>query len=188
MKTGDHRNEHPFLWAIRPDVVLEGGGENEVIPEELEMGAKENGYVVDWAPQEKVQAHSSIGGFLTHRGWNSISESVMARVPLICYLDRNDQNINSQLLSKVLRIGIELEACDRSTIETTVRTLMGSQREEFQKSVDKIARCARDGIGLGGSSSRNFEILLKDIEEIKQKNCGGKNLPHFLLTMLMPNN
>lgn len=157
---------HPFLWVIHPDVILDEEKET-VIPEELQKGAKENGYVVDWAPQEEVLAHKAVGGFVTHCGWNSILESVMSRIPLICWPYTSDQNINADLVSNVLRIGVELENCDRSTIESTVRDLMDSRKEEFQNSIDKIAKYGQDGIGHGGSSNQNFEILVEDIKRIK---------------------
>ncbi|XP_015897045.2 7-deoxyloganetic acid glucosyl transferase [Ziziphus jujuba] len=159
---------HPFLWVIHSDVVLDEEREN-VMPEELQKGAKENGYIVDWAPQEEVLVHNSVGGFLTHCGWNSMLESLMARIPLICWPHSNDQNLNTEFVTKVLRIGVELEASDRSTVEATVRTLMGSQREEFQRSVDKIAKCAQDGIGHGGSSNHNLEMLVRDIKMMQLK-------------------
>lgn len=141
--------------------------EEQAIPEEFQIGAKEKGYIVDWAPQEEVLAHHAVGGFFTHSGWNSILESIMTRVPLMCWPQASDQPINTELISKVLRIGLELEACDRSTIQTTVETLMGSKREEFRESVNRIAKCAADAIKQGGSSNHNIEILVADMEKIK---------------------
>ncbi|XP_015897171.4 7-deoxyloganetic acid glucosyltransferase [Ziziphus jujuba] len=158
---------HRFLWVVRPDVILEEEGENVIIPEQLQVGAKENGYIVDWAPQEQVLAHNAVGGFLTHCGWNSILESIIARIPMICWPHTNDQNINTDLVCKVLKIGIELEAFNRSSVKSTVETLMGSKRKALQKSVDKFANCAQDGIGHGGSSNHNLEMLVTDIKKIK---------------------
>ncbi|XP_024934773.3 7-deoxyloganetic acid glucosyl transferase [Ziziphus jujuba] len=157
---------HPFLWVIRPDVILSEAEHG--IPEELKIGAKEKGYIVDWAPQEEVLSHQAVGGFFTHCGWNSISESIMARIPMMCWPLMYDQLINSDLITKVLRIGVELEACDRSTIETTIKTLMETRREEFQNSVNRMAKSAEDGIGQGGSSNLNIEILVQHIKKMKQ--------------------
>lgn len=155
---------HPFLWVIRPGAIL---GDEDVIPKELEKGQKERGYIVDWAPQEEVLAHRSLGGFLNQSGWNSILESIVAKVPMICWPYSGDHFINTQCVTKVWKIGVELEAWDRLTIKSTVKELMESRREEFQESMNKAAKWAQDSISEGGSSSHSLEKLIKDIKEIK---------------------
>ncbi|XP_060671451.1 7-deoxyloganetic acid glucosyltransferase-like [Ziziphus jujuba] len=158
---------HPFLWVLRPDVILCEEGEHVIVPQELQKGANEKGLIVDWARQEQVLGHDSIGGFLTHCGWNSILESIVARIPLICWPQTSDQNINADLVSNVLGAGLELEACDRLIVRRAVENLMGSKREELQNSIDRIAKCAQDVIGAGGSSIHNLGILVEDIKKIK---------------------
>lgn len=156
---------YPFLWVIRPDVLFDDT--DSVIQKEFQVGPKENGYVVDWAPQEQVLAHHAVGGFLTHTGWNSILESIMARVPVICWPNWGDQCINSECVVKLWRIGVQLDAIDRSSIRSTINTLMGNRRDEFQRSVDTIAKLAEYSITDGGSSYKNVETLVNDIKKIK---------------------
>ncbi|KAK0585479.1 hypothetical protein LWI29_029154 [Acer saccharum] len=71
----------PFLWVVRPDLIV---GESGIDPMELEIVTMERGFIVSRAPQEKVLAHPAVGGFLTHTGWNSTIESINAGVPMIC--------------------------------------------------------------------------------------------------------
>jgi UDP:flavonoid glycosyltransferase YjiC (YdhE family) len=155
-----------FLWAIRRDTISDAKGE-QAIPVELQEGTKERGLLVDWAPQEEVLAHPSTGGFLTHSGWNSTLESIVAGVPMICWPQIGDQQINSRWVSEVWRIGLDIkDTCDRSTVETMIRTLMKDGREEIMMSMDRIAKLARDCVGQGGSSYHNLDMLIEDIGKI----------------------
>ena len=45
-----------FLWAIRPNLVTQKDGEDQ-IPLELIEGTNDRGYMVGWVPQEEVLAH-----------------------------------------------------------------------------------------------------------------------------------
>ncbi|MQL74390.1 hypothetical protein Taro_006753 [Colocasia esculenta] len=60
----------PFLWVIRPDLVA------AVLPESVFEETAGRGFLTSWCPQEEVLANPSIGGFLTHGGWNSMPESI----------------------------------------------------------------------------------------------------------------
>ncbi|KAJ9175820.1 hypothetical protein P3X46_014332 [Hevea brasiliensis] len=120
-----------FLWVIRPESVINQDGDNlGEIPEELQEGGKERGYVVKWAPQEEVLAHKAIGGFLTHSGWNSTLESIAAGVPMICWPYFGDQQVNSRYVSEIWKLGLDMkDVCDRRVVEKIVNDLMVDRRE-----------------------------------------------------------
>ena len=63
-----------------------------------------------WVDQHAVLQHPSVGWFLTHGGWNSVSESLVQGIPLILWpLQQTDQAINSALLStRKNALGFEL--------------------------------------------------------------------------------
>ncbi|GFZ04312.1 UDP-Glycosyltransferase superfamily protein [Actinidia rufa] len=75
---GISNSNHPFLWIIRPDLVVAGDGEGWALPPVFLENTRERGLIASWCPQEKVLNHSSIGGFFTSCGWNSVLESISA--------------------------------------------------------------------------------------------------------------
>ncbi|KAF8396850.1 hypothetical protein HHK36_018485 [Tetracentron sinense] len=156
-------SEKPFLWVMRSDFVAGKEGMRQ-IPAELVDGTKERGCLVGWAPQEEVLAHTSVGGFLTHSGWNSTLESVFSGVPMICWPYFADQQINSRFVGEVWKLGLDMkDKCDRGTVENMVKELIEGRREELTKSADKMAKLARRSVSEGGSSYSNFDRLIQDI-------------------------
>ena len=155
-----------FLWVIRPDLVKGKNGEIE-IPAELEEGTKQRGYMVGWTPQEKVLCHEAVGGFLTHSGWNSTLESIVAGKPMICWPYGFDQQVNSRFVSNVWNLGLDMkDLCDRETVAKMVNDVMVNRKEEFVRSATEIANLARRSVNPGGSSYANFDRLVEDIRNL----------------------
>ncbi|MBA0559705.1 hypothetical protein Golob_016658 [Gossypium lobatum] len=47
-------SKHPFLWIVRPDVVM---GESAVLPEEFFEEVKDRGFITSWCPKDRVLSH-----------------------------------------------------------------------------------------------------------------------------------
>ncbi|XVE96981.1 hypothetical protein REPUB_Repub02eG0271000 [Reevesia pubescens] len=153
----------PFLWVIRPNSIT-GEDDPGKILMELEERTKGNGLIVSWAPQEEVLAHPAVGGFLTHSGWNSTLESIYAGVPMICWPAVADQQVNSRCVSDVWKIGFDMkDSCEKLIVEKMVRDLMEDKREEIMKSMEEIAKQARESVNEGGSSYSNLGKLIEEI-------------------------
>ncbi|KAL2941172.1 Zeatin O-glucosyltransferase [Bienertia sinuspersici] len=71
------------------------------LPQEYEEKIKHKGIVVrDWAPQIEILAHESIGGFMSHCGWNSCIESLSMGVPIVAWSMHSDQLRNALLVKQ----------------------------------------------------------------------------------------
>ncbi|OIT38463.1 PREDICTED: UDP-glucose iridoid glucosyltransferase-like [Nicotiana attenuata] len=151
-----------FLWVIRPDSIT-GSDWKLVFAENLKRGIDKRGYIVEWAPQKEVLAHSAIGGFWSHCGWNSTLESICEGVPLICRPCFGDQNVNSRYVSHVWRVGIMLEnELERDEIERAVRKLMVSEQgEEMRQKAMDFKLKIENSLTENGSSYQCLDDLVK---------------------------
>ncbi|BAT84710.1 hypothetical protein LR48_Vigan03g169500 [Vigna angularis] len=104
-----------FLWVLRapsnlPSAAYLESAEEEplqFLPKGFLERTKEKGFVVAlWAPQVQILGHSSVGGFLSHCGWNSVLESVQEGVPLITWPLFAEQRMNAVMLAEGLKVAL----------------------------------------------------------------------------------
>ncbi|KNA10423.1 hypothetical protein SOVF_144530 isoform A [Spinacia oleracea] len=158
-----------FLWVIRPNLII-GNDQDTQAQDGLLEGTKERGYMVGWVPQEEVLAHRAVGGFLTHSGWNSTLESIVAGVPMLCWPYFADQQVNSRFVSEVWRIGLDMkDTCDRTIVENMINDLMERKKDELERSMDRISHLAKRSISEGGSSYSNLNHLIEEIKLMSKK-------------------
>ncbi|KAI4377217.1 hypothetical protein MLD38_014883 [Melastoma candidum] len=81
-----------FLWSLKPlpheasyrvrddYATFEG-----IIPEGFLGRTAEVGRVMGWVPQAEILSPPSVGGFVSHCGWNSILESIWSGVPIAAW-------------------------------------------------------------------------------------------------------
>ncbi|KAK9050827.1 hypothetical protein SSX86_030201 [Deinandra increscens subsp. villosa] len=100
------KSNHSFLWIIRPNLVI---GDSAVLPQEFLAETSDRGLLTGWCSQEEVLSHPSIGGFLTHSGWNSTIESISSGVPMICWPFFADQQPNCWWSCNKWRIAMEID-------------------------------------------------------------------------------
>lgn len=168
---------HRFLWVIRPDSIKGQKLEDEEFLKELNRDANEMGLILSWVPQEEVITHPAIGGFLTHSGWNSTLESIIAGVPMICWPHYVDQQVTSRFVSEVWKVGLDMkDTCDRSIIENMVKNII-ERKYEFDQSAERLSKLARESVVEGGSSHFELDRLVGDIKMLSMKGvANGKFL------------
>uniref|UniRef100_A0A7N2N2Y4 Glycosyltransferase n=2 Tax=Quercus lobata TaxID=97700 RepID=A0A7N2N2Y4_QUELO len=155
-------SKQPFLWVIRPDLVV---GESGTLPLEFEIETKERSLIISWCPQEEVLSHPSVGGFLTHCGWNSIIESLSAGVPMLCCPFIADQQTNCKYTCNEWGIGMEINNdVKREEVEKNVRELMvGDKGKKMKKKALEWKKLAEDATDPLGSSSINLNNLVSEV-------------------------
>jgi len=169
---------HKFLWVVREpsslafDAYLSAQKDVDplhFLPEGFLERTKEQGLVVpSWAPQIQVLGHSSVGGFLTHCGWNSILESVVHGVPLITWPLFAEQRMNAVVLSEGLKVGVrprvgENGLVERGEIVEVIKCLMEEDEGgKMHRRIEELKEAANSAIKEEGSSTKTLsELVLK---------------------------
>ncbi|KAJ1691243.1 hypothetical protein LUZ63_015398 [Rhynchospora breviuscula] len=171
--------EKPFIWVLKEAEITPEL--NKWLSEDFETKIGKKGLVLrGWVPQLAILSHPSIGGFMTHCGWNSILESISLGVPVITWPHFSDQFTNEKLVVDVLGLGVSLgteTVCwmpaeddetiwvHRDDIEKVVQKLMGEEEEakEMRRRAADMADRAKKATDKGGSSYNNITRLIDSI-------------------------
>jgi UDP:flavonoid glycosyltransferase YjiC (YdhE family) len=155
-------SKKPFLWIIRPDLVIGG---SVVLSSEFVNEISDRGLIASWCPQEKVLNHPSIGGFLTHCGWNSTIESICAGVPMLCWPFYGDQLANCRFICNELEIGIEINSdVKRKEVKKLVNELMvGEKGKKMKEKAIELKKKVEEDTRPGGCSYMNLDQVIKNV-------------------------
>ena len=155
-------SKKPFLWIIRPDLVIGG---SVVLSSEFVNKISDRGLITSWCPQEKVLNHTSIGGFLTHCGWNSTTETVCAGVPMLCWPFFADQPLNSRIICEEWEIGMEIDTnVKREEVEKLINELMvGEKGKKMRQKAMELKKKAEEDTRFGGCSYMNLDKVIKEV-------------------------
>ncbi|XP_066368092.1 UDP-glycosyltransferase 73E1-like [Miscanthus floridulus] len=172
---GLEASEKQFLWVIR--------SETWVPPEGWKERVGDRGMVVTgWAPQTVILAHPAVGVFVTHCGWNSVLETVVAGVPVLTWPMVFEQFITERFVTKVLAIGERLwpegagvrstrsEEHELISAEAVARALAkfmepGGAGDAARSKVMELSAKARAAMAEGGSSNRDLRRIIDDLME-----------------------
>ncbi|XP_009377931.2 7-deoxyloganetin glucosyltransferase-like [Pyrus x bretschneideri] len=152
----------PFFWVIRPDLVA---GESAIFPHEFVAETMERGLITSWCPQEQVLNHPSVGGFLTHSGWNSTIESLSAGVPMLCCPLFGEQRTNCFYTCSEWGIGMEISKdAKRDDVEKIVKEmLVGEKGKKMKNKAMELKKLAEKATDPHGSSWTNLDNLVNQV-------------------------
>ncbi|CAN0926213.1 UDP-glycosyltransferase 73C9 [Linum grandiflorum] len=166
---GLESTNRPFVWVIR------GGYKKEEIEiwiskSGFESRVKNRGLLIrGWAPQVLILSHRSIGGFLTHCGWNSTLEGVAAGIPMATWPQFAEQFYNEKLVVEVVvhlgeeeKHGVQVR---KERIREAVEELMGGgdESERRRKKGEEFKGMAAAAVVEGGSSFKSVGRLIEDV-------------------------
>ncbi|KAM1602225.1 hypothetical protein ACFX1Z_028960 [Malus domestica] len=151
-----------FMWAAR--------GESK----RLKEACGDLGLVVPWCDQLRVLRHSSIGGFLSHCGWNSVMEGVSAGVIFLTLPILYDQGMNSNQIVEEWKVGWRVrkieDKIDHLVTKEEIAGLMkkfmdleDDEGKEMRRRARELKQLCHDAIAEGGSSHTNIKAFIRDI-------------------------
>ncbi|TVU35832.1 hypothetical protein EJB05_17739, partial [Eragrostis curvula] len=180
---GLEKSRQRFLWIVRAPAgtdelkrFLEQRPEpdfHELLPEGFLERTKDRGLVLkSWVPQVEVLNHLAVGAFVTHCGWNSALESIMAGVPMLCWPLRSEQKMNKVFMTEDMGVAVEMAGYNTGfvkaeEVEAKVRLVIESEKgRELTKRAAGLKKEAAEALEDGGSSQASFVQFLEDVKKI----------------------
>lgn len=126
-----------------------------------------------WAPQSEILAHGSIGGFLTHCGWNSSLESILNGVPMIAWPLFAEQKMNATQLAEDYGVAVRpkvapsKEIVGEDEIEMMARNVMEGNGKAMRARVKELKKSGEKALAEGGSTFNTLSQLANQF----QLNC-----------------
>ncbi|KAK9078554.1 hypothetical protein SSX86_002611 [Deinandra increscens subsp. villosa] len=183
-----YKSKKSFIWVVRPPLGFDINAEfraEEWLPEKFKTQIEdENRGVVfeKWAPQKEILSHKSVGGFMSHCGWNSVLEALSRGVPLLGWPMAAEQFYNAKMMVEIAGVCVEVARGTsfevrsedlREKIEE-VMSEEGKGKEMRKKAVEikmMIEEATRDEEGFRGSSVEAMDDFLQaPLLMMKKKN------------------
>lgn len=160
---GLERSGARFVWVVKDGYWF--------LPDGFRDRVSGRGLVVTgWVPQVAILGHRSVGGFLSHCGWNSVLEAVVAGVAILGWPMEADQFVNARLL--VEDVGVAVRVCEGADSvpdpDELGRVIAGSMvGDSLQKRRARVLREeAVSAVGKGGKSSKELDELVEALMEL----------------------
>ncbi|KAM0889270.1 hypothetical protein ACQ4PT_027833 [Festuca glaucescens] len=179
---GLERSGHRFLWVLRtpPDA------DSLQLPEGFLDRTRGRGLVwPTWAPQREVLAHPSVGGFVTHCGWNSALEALRFGVPMAPWPLYAEQHLNAFELVVAMGVAVKMDVdrkrnnlVEAAELERALRCLMGGKegRRARELAAEAKAACLK-AVECGGSSYGSLQAAAAAVRRAWDvRSTGGREL------------
>ncbi|KAJ4959750.1 hypothetical protein NE237_019660 [Protea cynaroides] len=165
---GLEKSGQRFLWVVR-NPPMEAKSWRNLVPAEPDLDVllpegfldrtKDRGLVVkQWASQVEVLSRESVGGFVSHCGWNSVLEAIYAGVPMVAWPLYAEQRLNRVFLVEQMKLALPIDESEggfvsAAEVENRINELMVSEEgKELREKTLAMRDAAKAAIAEGGSS------------------------------------
>ncbi|KAJ0105096.1 hypothetical protein Patl1_18967 [Pistacia atlantica] len=147
-----------FIWSVKEPTKGYVEGKYGMIPLGFEDRVAGRGFV--------IKGHRAVGAFLTHCGWNSVLEGLVAGVVMLAWPMGADQFVNAELLVDELKVGTRVcegaQTVPNSTeLAKAVAESVGENRVMRDRAME-LSKAAVDAIK-GGGSVKDLNGLVKHV-------------------------
>jgi hypothetical protein len=177
---GLERSGTRFVWVVKVPSMeeqIEGYGS---VPDGFEDRVSGRGFVVkSWAPQEAILGHRVVGGFLSHCGWNSVLEAVVAGVVILGWPLEADMFFNARLM--VEDMGMAVRVCEGGDFVPNPDELGRVISEVMSGDTPQKRRAklmkeeAVGAVRKDGSSSKELDEFVKALQQLGVKEGSGSH-------------
>ena len=107
---------------------------------------------------------------MTHCGWNSTLESLVAGVPVVAFPQWDDQMTNAKLLTECWKTGVrvmekkegEEVVVESGEIRRCIEEVMEKKAEEFRRNAARWRDIAAETVGEGGSLFNHLKAFVDE--------------------------
>ncbi|KAH0753632.1 hypothetical protein KY290_023902 [Solanum tuberosum] len=144
------------------------------VPKGFEERVFGKGLVIkSWAPQVEILGHRAVSGFLSHCGWNSVLEAIVAGVVILGWPMEADQFINTWLLVDNMKTSVRV--CEGSDsvpdpIELGRKINEAMSNDLFKERAKKMRDEALEAVKIGGGSKKDLDSIVKELGQLRVEN------------------
>ena len=158
---------HRFLWVVKSTVLDRDDDAElgELVGDGFLERVQGRGVVAKgWVEQEEVLKHGSVGLFVSHCGWNSVTEAAESGVPVLAWPRFGDQRVNAGVVARG-GAGVWVERWSWEGVVTgveiaeKVRSAMGD--EALRRKAAAVREAAARAVAGGGTSYRSLAELVR---------------------------
>ncbi|XP_055809843.1 UDP-glycosyltransferase 89A2-like [Solanum dulcamara] len=141
------------------------------VPQGFEERVSGKGLVIKgWAPQVDILGHRAVGGFLSHCGWNSVLEAIVAGVLILGWPMEADQFTNVWLLVDSMKASVRVcEGPDTVPDPIELGRIINEAmcNDLFKERAKKMRDEALEAVKIGGDSTRDLDSIVRELAQLK---------------------